>query len=93
MIFRSELYPKPGSYHPERFIGRTYNPFEFIPFGGGHRRCLGAGLSDYEIRIALADIDTHWEFEPAAPEFEPRPDIAMGPKNGIRLHITGRPTT
>jgi cytochrome P450 family 110 len=85
-----ELYPEPDRYNPERFISRTYSPFEFLPFGGGNRRCLGAGLSDYEMRIALAEIVTHWEFEPVAPEHEIRHDIAMGPKNGVRLHITGR---
>jgi cytochrome P450 len=85
-----ELYPEPDRYNPERFIGRTYSPYEFLPFGGGNRRCLGAGLSDYEMRIALAEIVTNWEFEPAAPEHEIRHDIAMGPKNGVRLRVTGR---
>jgi cytochrome P450 len=84
------VYPEPDRYNPERFINRTYSPFEFLPFGGGHRRCLGAGLSDYEMRIALAYIVTHWDFEPAAPEREIRHDIAMGPKNGVRLRIIGR---
>ncbi|MEV6138566.1 cytochrome P450 [Nocardia sp. NPDC051990] len=31
-------------------------PFEFAPFGGGHRRCVGASLADYEPRIVLATI-------------------------------------
>jgi len=85
-----ELYPEPMHFVPERFIGRTYSPFEFLPFGGGHRRCLGSGLSDFEMRIALAEIVTHWEFEPAAVEHEIRHDIAMGPKNGVQLHIKSR---
>jgi cytochrome P450 len=84
------LYPEPDRFIPERFIGRTYSPFEFLPFGGGHRRCLGAGLSDYEMRIALAEIATGWEFEPAATEREIRHDIAMGAKNGVLLRIKGR---
>ena len=84
-----QLYPEPDQYIPERFIERTYSPFEFLPFGGGHRRCLGSGLSDFEMRIALAEIVTRWEFEPAMPEYEIRHDIAMGPKNGVPLHIKG----
>ncbi len=85
-----ELYPEPDRFIPDRFIGRTYSPFEFLPFGGGHRRCLGASLSDYEMRIALAEIITHWEYEPAASEREIRHDIAMGAKNGVLLRIKGR---
>jgi cytochrome P450 len=85
-----EIYPEPMRFIPERFIGLTYSPFEFLPFGGGHRRCLGSGLSDFEMRIALAEIVTHWEFEPAAVEHEIRHDIAMGPKNGVQLNIKSR---
>jgi len=85
-----ELYPKPSTFIPERFVGHTFSPFEFLPFGGGHRRCLGSGLSDYEMRIALAEIITHWEFESAKGEHEIRHDIAMGPKNGVRLHIKSK---
>jgi cytochrome P450 len=84
------LYPEPDRFRPERFIERTYSPFEFLPFGGGHRRCLGAGLSDYEMRIALAEIATRWDFEPAGVEVEVRHDIAMGPKHGVPLRLTAR---
>lgn len=84
------LYPEPDLYNPERFIQRSYGVFEFMPFGGGHRRCLGSGLSDYEMRISLAEIVTHWDFTPFASEQEVRHDIAMGSKNGVLLHINGR---
>jgi cytochrome P450 len=84
------LYPEPDRYMPDRFMTRTYAPSEFLPFGGGHRRCLGAALSDYEMRITLAEIVSNWEFETAGEEKEIRHDIAMGPKHGVRLRITGQ---
>jgi cytochrome P450 len=84
------LYPEPDACAPERFIERSYNAFEFLPFGGGDRRCLGAGLSDFEMRLVLAEIVTRWDFEPAAVEREIRHDIAMGPKNGVPLRLVAR---
>jgi cytochrome P450 len=84
------LYPDPEAFIPERFLERTYGPFEFLPFGGGHRRCLGAALSDYEMRIALAEIAMSWDFEPAAAERDVRHDIGLGPKHGAALRIKGR---
>jgi len=84
------LYPEPDRFLPERFLERTYTAFEFLPFGGGDRRCLGAGLSDFEMRIALAEIVTHWDFEPARVEQEIRHDIAMGPKAGVPLRLLDR---
>jgi cytochrome P450 family 110 len=84
------LYPEPDRYIPDRFMQRAFAPYEFLPFGGGHRRCLGAALSDYEMRVALAEIVSHWDFEAVDEEQEIRHDIAMGPKHGVRLRITGR---
>jgi cytochrome P450 len=84
------LYPEPDRFRPERFLERTYGPHEFLPFGGGHRRCLGAGLAEFEMRIALAEIVTRWDFEPAGVEVEIRHDIAMRPKHGVPLRLTAR---
>jgi cytochrome P450 len=84
------LYPEPDLFRPERFLNRTYRPFEFLPFGGGHRRCLGAHLSDYEMRIVLALIVTHWQIELAGPDRDVRHAIAMGPKHGVPVRVTRR---
>jgi cytochrome P450 family 110 len=83
-------YPQPDQFRPERFIERTYSPFEFLPFGGGHRRCPGAHLSDCEMRIALAVIVTRWDFEIVGEEKEIRHNIGTGPKHGVRMWVTGR---
>jgi cytochrome P450 family 110 len=39
---REELYPDSRSFRPERFLERSYSAFEFVPFGGGTHRCMGA---------------------------------------------------
>ncbi|WP_433523685.1 cytochrome P450 [Nocardia pseudovaccinii] len=50
------VWTDPQLFRPERFIERKYRPYEFAPFGGGHRRCVGASLADYELRLVLATI-------------------------------------
>src|SRR5204863_9034896 len=42
---REDLYPEPFAYRPERWLGRKPGTYEWIPFGGGIRRCLGASLA------------------------------------------------
>jgi cytochrome P450 len=53
---RPDLYPDPDQFSPERFLGRDYGPFEYLPFGGGSRRCLGASLAVYEMKLVLATV-------------------------------------
>ncbi len=53
---RPELYPEPDRFLPERFLGREYGKFEYVPFGGGSRRCLGASFAVYEMKVVLATV-------------------------------------
>jgi cytochrome P450 len=83
-------YPEPERFRPERFIERTFSKTEFMPFGGGHRRCLGAGLAEYTLRIGVAAAVTRWQFEAAGVDYDTRHDLAMGPKYGVPLRVAGR---
>jgi cytochrome P450 family 135 len=38
---RPDLYPHPDRFLPERFLGKRPATYEWIPLGGGTRRCLG----------------------------------------------------
>ena len=82
-----DIYPEPYRFNPERFLERTYSRSEFLPFGGAHRRCIGAALSEYETRIALAEIVLRWDFETTAKDRDVRHDVALGPKYGVPLRI------
>jgi cytochrome P450 len=86
----AKIFPEPGRFLPDRFIERNYSKTEFMPFGGGHRRCLGAGLAEYTMRISLAEAVMSWTFETARVDRDIRHDLAMGPKFGVPLRILGR---
>jgi cytochrome P450 len=53
---RPDLYPEPELFRPERFLEREYSAFEYLPFGGGSRRCLGAAFAVYEMKLVLATV-------------------------------------
>src|SRR4030095_1001493 len=53
---RRDLYPEPEEFRPERFLGKRPDPYEWTPFGGGVRRCLGQAFALYEMKIVLARL-------------------------------------
>jgi cytochrome P450 family 135 len=84
---RPDLYPEPDRFQPERFLGTRPGVYEWIPFGGGTRRCLGAAFSLFEIRVILRTILRHARFRVAATPVEPavRMNISLVPKHGGRV--------
>src|SRR5262249_31987850 len=54
--FDPALYPDSMRFRPERFLERKFTPFEYLPFGGGARRCVGAAFATYEMKIVLGSI-------------------------------------
>ena len=58
---RQETYPQPQQFKPERFLERQFSPYEFFPFGGGNRRCIGSAFAMYEMKLVLATILSKFE--------------------------------
>jgi cytochrome P450 len=51
---------------------------------------MGAGLAEYTMRIALAEIVTHWDLEPAETDSDIRLNVAMGPKKRLPMRVERR---
>jgi cytochrome P450 len=43
-------------FRPERFLGAKLSPYEWIPFGGGTRRCLGMPSALFELQLVGAEL-------------------------------------
>jgi cytochrome P450 family 110 len=90
--FNPEIYPEPHSFRPERFIDRTYSPYEYFPFGGGSRRCLGAAFALYEMQIVLGTILARQKLSLAdSKPVVPSPlGFTIRPQGGVKMIAEGK---
>ncbi len=86
------IYPEPGAFRPERFLGVTPGTYTWLPFGGGRRRCLGASFALEEMRIALRAVMAHYELSPAGPRGETarRRSITFSPSRSATVVLHAR---
>ncbi len=89
---RPDLYPEPFEFRPERFLGHKPGTYEWIPFGGGIRRCLGAALAMAEQRVVLEAMARRLDLEAdrPAPERALHRNVTMIPSRGARARIVAR---
>lgn len=84
---REDLYPDSKQFRPERFLERQFSPYEFLPFGGGSRRCIGAALAMYEMTLVLHTLLTRCELQLAQsrPVLPVRRGGTLAPSGGVKL--------
>jgi cytochrome P450 family 135 len=88
-----QLYPAPETFRPERFLGDdAVAPSSWIPFGGGVRRCLGAGFSLLEATEVLRAVLSRYDVRPRRPEPEPARalNVTLVPARGCEVIVTPR---
>ncbi|MGN6586698.1 MAG: cytochrome P450 [Solirubrobacterales bacterium] len=86
------LYPEPFEFRPERWADRRPGTYEWLPFGGGIRRCLGASLALAEMRVVLAAMARRLDLACAEAAAEPalHRNVTMVPRHGARVVIRSR---
>ncbi len=60
---REDIYPEPKVFKPERFLNHRFSPYEFLPFGGGMRGCIGGEIAFYQLKLALATVISRYNLE------------------------------
>lgn len=89
---RPELYPNSKQFRPERFLEQQFAPYEFLPFGGGNRRCLGAAFALFEMKLVLATLLTRWQLQLDGnrPVYPVRRGVTMAPVRGVTMRVVGQ---
>jgi cytochrome P450 len=89
---REENHRDPGRFRPRRFLDGEVAANTWIPFGGGVRRCIGAGFSLMEGVAVLREVLLRWDvtLPPRGHDFPRVRNITSVPRHGARIVV--RPT-
>ncbi len=85
----ASVYPDPDRFDPDRMLGASLSPTTWFPFGGGNRRCLGAGFAMVEMRVVLREILRRVELSTttAADERQKLKHVILVPHRGARINV------
>ncbi|WP_434382215.1 cytochrome P450 [Melittangium boletus] len=87
-------FPQPDLFDPDRWLPERSKDLamsNFVPFGGGARRCIGEMLGLTEVMLTLATIASKWEVRDVENgPVEPAPaHVSLTPKH-LRMRVTRR---
>jgi unspecific monooxygenase len=89
---RPDLYPEPEQFHPDRFLEKQFSAYEFLPFGGSNRRCIGMAFALFEMKMVLARLLQICEFQ-LSDQREQKPQrrgVTLAPSGALKLSLVGR---
>nr|AGN04291.1 cytochrome P450 [Oryzias melastigma] len=76
----AEVFPNKEDFQPERFLDRSFvdsSRFQYIPFGGGSRMCVGKEFAKVLLKIFLVELvsSCHWTFLNGPPTMKTGPTV------------------
>ncbi len=86
------VFPDARRFDPHRFLSRSPDPAEWIPYGGGIRRCIGAAFATMEMRVVLRTLLRDYTISPSSDRDERwrSRGVAIAPARGARVRIQPR---
>ncbi|MGH3761791.1 cytochrome P450 [Actinophytocola sp.] len=87
------VFDDPLAFRPERWLPdepayRRIRPYEFIPFGGGPHRCIGATMATTELTVMLGRLLERTELRAVRQRIRPTGFAAMRPRHGLRVAVS-----
>jgi len=80
-----KIWTDPELFRPERFIEKNYSSSEYVPFGGGTKKCLGYGFALFEMKSVIFKLyrQTKIEIDTKGKVVASIQGITLGPKQKI----------
>ncbi|XP_064459127.1 uncharacterized protein LOC135369473 [Ornithodoros turicata] len=88
-------FENPERFLPERFHNSTaMHPYQYIPFAGGRRGCIGKTLAEREVNIFAAHIFRNLRVESRCPtdNIQLELNVVLKPVNGTEVKLSSRYT-
>ena len=94
-VYNAQRHPAfweaPAKMRPERFLDKKPDPYAWLPFGGGARRCIGMAFALLEMRVVLATllprVRLHLPYPPSKVTLR---SVLFAPKGGTRVVMEER---
>jgi cytochrome P450 len=83
----AHLWPDPDRFDPDRWAGTSPDPYAFVPFGGGYRRCLGFAFATQELKVLLAELLRRTRLTLLRDTVQPTGYAALHPNGGVPVKI------
>lgn len=91
---KAATFPNPRTFDATRFVGRTFRPDQYLPFGGGARRCIGAAYGRFATALIAAVALREFELTPlSSPARFVRTGAVMGPEGAVPVRVRRRRTS
>jgi cytochrome P450 len=90
----TDFYDNPESFDPDRISPdntANWHRYQYIPFGGGPRKCIGHEFAMLEMTIIVAMVTQLFRLDlvPGHPVY-PKPMVTLRPAHGMPMIITPR---
>jgi len=86
-----KAYPNPERFAPDRWIGVKPDPYLWLPFGGGIRRCIGMAFAQVEMRLVIQAVVSRTRMRLVdGPASVVRRGITLAPAGGTRVILHER---
>lgn len=88
------LYPNANQFVPDRFLTKSYSNYEYLPFGGGNRRCIGSALALLEMKLVTATILSRCKLELVSKNqmLPVRRGLTLAPPASFKMSMTAKKT-
>ncbi len=87
---RSDSWPDPLAFRPERFLGASAAPPGYLPFGQGPRLCIGREFALGEMVVVLSRLLAAYRVDVPQGWSRPQPQaqVAVHPRGGMPLQVS-----
>ena len=84
-----ELWENADAFMPDRWIDNQVDPYAFVPFGGGYRRCIGFAFATQELKVLLVEMLRRVKLVGLQPVATPTGVASLWPKGGVPVRVSG----